>query len=72
MGSEMCIRDRAIAWVLNNRAITSALIGARTVKQLKENLATLDNLKFTKKEIKEINKAAKEGDINIWAPSSAH
>ena len=45
---------------------------ARTVKQLKENLAALDNLKFSKKEIKEINKAAKEGDINIWAPSSAH
>ena len=36
------------------------------------NLAALENLKFSKKEIKEINKAAKEGDINIWAPSSAH
>ena len=59
----MCIRDSAI---------TSALIGARTVKQLKENLAALDNLEFSKKEIKEINKTAKEGDINIWAPSSAH
>ncbi len=66
------LSQMAIAWVLNNRAITSALIGARTVKQLKENLAALDNLKFSKKEIKEINKAAKEGDINKWAPSSAH
>ena len=66
------LSQMAIAWVLNNPAITSALIGARTVKQLKENLATLDNLKFSKKEIKEVNRAAKEGDINIWAPSSAH
>ena len=45
----------AIAWVLNNRAITSALIGARTVKQLKENLAALDNLKFSIKEIHSVS-----------------
>ena len=66
------LSQMAIAWVLNNRAITSALIGARTVKQLKENLAALDNLNFSNNEIKEINKTAKEGDINIWAPSSSH
>ena len=62
----------ALAWVLNNKAVTSALIGVRTVAQLKDNLAALNNLKFTKDEIKEIDKNAKEGNINLWAPSSSY
>ena len=62
----------ALAWVLNNSAITSALIGVRSVAQLKDNLAALNNLKFTKDEIKKIDKNAKEGNINLWAPSSSY
>ena len=62
----------ALAWVLNNKAVTSALIGVRTVAQLKDNLAALNNLKFTKDEIKKIDKNAKEGNINLWAPSSSY
>jgi len=61
-----------LAWVLNNKAVTSALIGVRTVAQLKDNLAALNNLKFTKDEIKKIDKNAKEGNINLWAPSSSY
>ncbi len=66
------LSQMALAWVLNNKAITSALIGARTVKQLRDCLASLDNLKFGKEEIKKINQKAKDGDINIWAPSSSY
>ena len=62
----------ALAWVLNNKAVTSALIGVRSVAQLKDNLAALNNLKFTKDELKKIDKNAKEGNINLWAPSSSH
>src|SRR6056300_146907 len=62
----------ALAWVLNNKAITSALIGVRSVAQLKDNLAALNNLKFTKDELKNIDKNAKEGNINLWAPSSSY
>ena len=40
--------------------------------QLKDNLAALNNLKFTKDEIKKIDKNAKEGNINLWAPSSSY
>ena len=40
--------------------------------QLKDNLAALNNLKFTKDEIKKIDKYAKEGNINLWAPSSSY
>ena len=42
------LSQMALAWVLNNKAITSALIGARSVTQLRECLASLDNLKFGK------------------------
>ena len=62
----------ALAWVINNKAITSALIGVRNVKQLRDNIAALNNLKFNKEEIKTIDQKAKEGDINLWAPSSSH
>ena len=66
------LSQMALAWVLNNKAITSALIGARTVAQLRDCLTSLDNLKFGKEEIKKINQKAKDGDINIWAPSSSY
>ena len=66
------LSQMALAWVLNNKAVTSALIGVRTLTQLKDNLAALNNLKFSKDELKSIDKKAKEGKINLWAPSSSY
>ena len=60
----------AISWVLRHKNMTSALIGARTVKQLDECLDSQKNMTFSSKEIKEINKYAKEENINLWARSS--
>ncbi len=66
------LSQMALAWVLNNKAVTSALIGASSVKQIKENIESLNNLNFSKSELKEINKKAKDGDINKWARSSSY
>ena len=66
------LSQMALAWVLNNKAVTSALIGVRTTQQLKENIEALKNLQFSKSELIEINKKAKDGNINLWSPSSAH
>ena len=66
------VSQMALAWVLRHPTITSALIGSRTVKQLDECLDSLKNLKFTKKELKEIDKYAKEEKINLWSASSQH
>ena len=66
------ISQMALAWVLRHNNMTSALIGARTVKQLDEFLDSLKNLKFTKSELKQIDKFAKEETSNLWAPSSKH
>lgn len=53
------IAQMALAWVLRDPRVTSTLIGVRTMAQLKENLAALDNLDFTKEELDEIEYALK-------------
>jgi L-glyceraldehyde 3-phosphate reductase len=60
----------AIAWVLRDPRVTSALVGARTVEQLADTLTSLDNLAFSVDELKEIDVYAQEGGINIWDVSS--
>ncbi|WP_416878515.1 L-glyceraldehyde 3-phosphate reductase [Litorimonas sp.] len=64
------LAQMAIAWVLRDPRVTSALIGARTVDQLANSLASLETLDFSDEELKEIDKYAKDGDINIWSVSS--
>ena len=44
------ISQLALAWVLQNKSITSALIGSRNIKQLNECLDSFKNLKFSKLE----------------------
>ena len=56
----------AIAWVLRDSRVTSALIGARTVEQLDDSLDALKNPKFTDSELTEIDQFAKEGGIDLW------
>ncbi|HLH57971.1 MAG TPA: L-glyceraldehyde 3-phosphate reductase [Streptosporangiaceae bacterium] len=61
----------AISWVLRDQRVTSALIGASSVRQLEENLAAAGNTEFGPEEIGEIDRHAVESGINIWAQSSA-
>ena len=69
---DQTLSQLAIAWILRHKTMTSALIGSRTVKQLDECLDSLKNLKFTKSELKQIDKFAKEEKINLWEPSSRY
>ncbi len=48
------LSQMALAWVLRKPQVTSALIGASSVRQLEENLAALDTLQFTEAELKDI------------------
>ncbi|HEY5983501.1 MAG TPA: L-glyceraldehyde 3-phosphate reductase [Anaerolineales bacterium] len=50
------LAQMALAWVLRLPAVTSALIGASSVQQLEDNLAALNNLKFSDEELAEIDK----------------
>jgi len=60
----------ALAWVLHDPRVTSALIGVSSVQQLENNVAALARLDFDPDELEEIDRYAQEGEINIWAPSS--
>jgi L-glyceraldehyde 3-phosphate reductase len=64
------LAQMAIAWVLRDPRVTSALIGASSVAQLETNVAALDNLAFSDDELAEIDKYAIDAGINIWAQSS--
>ena len=44
----------ALVWVLRKKAVTSALIGISSIKQLEDNLAALKNLELTADELDEI------------------
>ena len=48
------LAQMAVAWTLRKPAVTSALIGASSVKQLEDNLASLNKLKFSDEELDRI------------------
>ena len=60
----------ALAWILRDARVTSALIGASSVEQLETNVAALDRLDFDDDELAEIDRYATESEINLWARSS--
>ncbi len=53
------LAQMAIAWVLRKPVVTSALIGASSVQQLEDNLAALNNLKFSEEELSKIEEILK-------------
>jgi L-glyceraldehyde 3-phosphate reductase len=65
------LAQMAIAWVLKDHRITTALIGASSVSQLENSYGALGNLTFSEEELKKIDIFAQDGGINIWALSSS-
>lgn len=53
------LAEMALAWLLKDKRVTSVLIGASSVAQLTDNLDALRNLKFTPKELEEIENLLK-------------
>ena len=64
------LAQMAIAWVLRDPRITSALIGARTVEQLDDSLGALDSPGFSAEELAEIDRHATDGGIDLWRASA--
>jgi L-glyceraldehyde 3-phosphate reductase len=60
------LAQMAIAWVLRDARITSALVGASNPQQLSENVAAIKNLTFTDEELSAIDEHAQEGHLNLW------
>ncbi|MFO1207903.1 MAG: L-glyceraldehyde 3-phosphate reductase [Amaricoccus sp.] len=64
------LAQMAIAWVLRDNGITSALIGASRPSQVEDCAGAVRNLDFTPAELAEIDTYADEENINLWARSS--
>ena len=65
------LAQMAIAWVLRDTRVTSALVGARTVGQLEDSVDALRKLDFSKEELARIDQLATDAGIDIWSDSSS-
>jgi L-glyceraldehyde 3-phosphate reductase len=70
-GRGQSLAQMAIAWVLRDDRVTSALIGASSVQQLEDSLGALERLDFSEEELAEIDRYATDAGLNLWARSSA-
>lgn len=63
------LAQMAIAWVLRDpgeASVTSALLGASSVRQLDDNLDALGNLEFTAEELAAIDEHGGVDGVNLW------
>jgi len=64
------LAQMAVSWVLRDPRVTTALIGASSPQQIKDNVGALKNLKFSASELASIDKYAQEGHLNLWEKPS--
>lgn len=64
------LAQMALAWVLRDGGITTALIGASKPEQIVDCVGALKNLEFTPEELAEIDQLSASGDVNLWSQSS--
>src|SRR5207237_2692781 len=69
-GRGQTLAQLALAWTLRDERVTSTLIGASSVRQLEDNVTTLDNPHLAADELAENAPYAVDSGINIWAASS--
>jgi L-glyceraldehyde 3-phosphate reductase len=63
------LAQMAIAWTLRDPRVTSALIGASSVRQLEDSLGALERLDFGDDELGAIDEHAVDSGIDLWARS---
>ncbi|EAR49480.1 hypothetical protein OG2516_13901 [Oceanicola granulosus HTCC2516] len=64
------LAQMALAWVLRDGGITSALIGASKPSQVVDCAGAVSNLDFSAEELAQIDEYADEEKINLWAKSA--
>jgi L-glyceraldehyde 3-phosphate reductase len=69
-GRGQSLAQMAIAWVLRDPRVTTALVGASSVAQLEDSLKAVDRLEFSADELAAIDRHAVEGGVNLWTESS--
>ena len=64
------LAQMAIAWVLRENRITTALVGASKPEQVEDCAGAVNNLDFSSSELEAIDALCDMGDVNLWASSS--
>jgi len=64
------LAQMALAWVLRENRVTTALIGASRPGQVEDCVGALANREFSAEELAEIARYARDANINIWAASA--
>ena len=71
-GRDQSLAQMAVAWALRDARVTSVLIGASSVAQLEQNVASLQHLEFSADEIGSIDRYAVDAGIDLWrTPATA-
>jgi L-glyceraldehyde 3-phosphate reductase len=60
------LAQMALAWTLRDARVTSALIGASSAAQIRENVAALKQLDFSTDELRAIDRHAHDGNVDLW------
>ncbi len=64
------LAQMAVAWVLRDPRVTTVVMGARNVEQVRENARALSNLSFSDEELAAIDAFAEDIDgVNLWPPN---
>jgi L-glyceraldehyde 3-phosphate reductase len=69
-GRGQTLAQMALAWILRDSRITSALIGASRPEQVDDCVGALARLSFGRDELDEIDRYAVDSNVNLWAQSS--
>lgn len=60
------LAQMALAWALRDDRVSSLVIGASRVEQLEHNVDALSSVPFTEEELRDIDRFAVDGGIDIW------
>lgn len=60
----------ALVWALRDTRMTSLVIGASSVRQLEDNVASLSTMEISDAELADIDRCSGEAGINLWKQSS--
>jgi len=64
------LAQMAVAWVLRDPRVTSALIGASKPAQVSELVGAVKNLNFDAATLSAIDELAVDGGVNLWQKPS--
>jgi L-glyceraldehyde 3-phosphate reductase len=68
-GRGQTLAQLAIAWVLKDERVTTAIFGASSPEQLEANVASVNGLSFSPDELAAIDRLATDAGIDLWKES---